>query len=139
MASGIMKDETSPPHNIGEVFFMWQHGETTLLDHVTPRFPEIIIDVTDVIQKKVKAMDCLKSQFYPGPLARKLFESCAATQTLHMSVPYGESFMRYYPQVEHYLPVSEHNLRLGSDPQKGLYEKLGRMLTIEVPFDGGKK
>jgi 4-oxalomesaconate hydratase len=139
MASGIMRDENSPPHNIPEVFFMWQHGETTLLDHVMPRFPEIIIDVTDVIQKKVKAMDCLKSQYYPGPLARKLFEACAATQSLHMSVPYGESFMRYYPQVEHYLPVSEHNLRLYTEPQEKLYARLGRMLTTEVPFEGAQK
>jgi len=135
MASGIMKDETSPPHMIGEVFFMWQHGETTLLDHAFPRFPEIIIDVTDVIERKVRAMDCLKSQYYPGPLSRKLFESCAATQTLHMCVPYGETFMRYFPQVENYLPVSEHNLRICSEPQERTYARMGRMITTEVPFN----
>lgn len=135
MASGIMKGDPSPPHTIGEVFFMWQHGDTTMLDHAIPRFPEIIIDVTDVIEKKVRAMDCLKSQYYPGPMARKLFESCASTQTLHMCVPYGETFMRYYPQVEHYLPVSEHNLRIVSDPQEKTYARLGRMITTEVPYD----
>jgi len=134
MAQGIMRDESSAPHSIGEVFFMWQHGETTLLDHAFGRFPEIIIDVTDVIDLKVRAMDCLKSQYYPGPMARKLFESCAATQTLHMCVPYGETFMRYYPQVETHLPVSEHNLRIYEVPAAQLYARLGDIKTIKVPY-----
>lgn len=135
MAQGIMRGEDSPPHAVAEVFYMWQHGETTLLDHAFGRFPEIIIDVTDVIELKVKAMDCLKSQYYPGPLARKLFEACAATQTLHMCVPYGETFLRHFPMVQHLLPVCEHNLRIWEEPAEKLYARLGKMITPTVPIE----
>jgi 4-oxalomesaconate hydratase len=135
MAHGLMEGETSAPHTPGEIFFMWQHGESTLLDFVVPRFPQIIIDITDVIERKVRALDCLKTQFYPGPMARKVLEVCAATHTLHMSVPYGETFLRYYPQVEYYLPISEHNLRIVSDPFHKTYDRLGKMIAPFVPFD----
>ncbi len=135
MAHGLMEGETTAPHTPGEIFFMWQHGESTLLDFAVPRFPQIIIDITDVIERKVRAMDCLKSQYYPGPLARKVLEQCAATHALHMSVPYGETFLRYYPQVEYYLPISEHNLRIVSDPFEKTYERLGKMIAPFVPFE----
>jgi LmbE family N-acetylglucosaminyl deacetylase len=139
MAGGLMYGEATAPHTIPEIFFMWQHGETTLLDYVTPRFPAIIIDVTDVIEKKVRAMDCLKSQLYPGGLARKVLECCAAGHALHSCVPYGETFLRYYPDVQHYLPVSEHNLRIHSDPLEQTYARLGKMIAPFVPFEAGPR
>jgi 4-oxalomesaconate hydratase len=134
MAGGMMRDEPSPPHTVAEVFFMWQHGETTLLDHVTPRFPQIIIDVTDVIEKKVRAMDCLTSQYYPGAMARKCLEGIGATHAIHCCVPYGEAFLRYLPDVRDTLPVSEHNLRIARQPLEKTYQRLGKMIAPFVPF-----
>jgi 4-oxalomesaconate hydratase len=139
MANGLMRDEATPPHTVGEIFFMWQHGETTLLDYVTPRFPQIIIDVTDVIEKKVRAMDCLTSQYYPGGMARKCLEGIGATHAIHTCVPYGETFLRYYPDVQHTLPVSEHNLRIARQPLKETYERLGTMIAPFVPFEPKRK
>lgn len=136
MANGLMHGETSQPHHVPEVFFMWQHGETTLLDHVHGRFPMIIIDVTDVIERKVKAMDCLRSQYYPGGLARKVLEGLGANHSVHSCVPYGEAFLRFYPDVQHYLPVCEHNLRIYSEPLEKTYARLGTMIAPFVPFQG---
>jgi len=135
MANGLMRDEATPPHTVAEIFFMWQHGETTLLDFVTPRFPQIIIDVTDVIEKKVRAMDCLTSQYYPGGMARKCLEGIGATHAIHSCVPYGETFLRYYPDVRHTLPISEHNLRIARQPLQETYQRLGTMIAPFVPFE----
>ena len=135
MASGLMRDENSSPHRVGEVFFVWQHGETTSLDHAIPRFPEIIIDITDVVEKKVKAMDCLRSQYYPGGMGRKCIEGVGATHAIHCCVPYGETFMRYYPEVRTHLPVCEHNLRIASDPLSQTYQRLGTFIAPSVPYE----
>jgi 4-oxalomesaconate hydratase len=136
MAHGLMKGEDSPPHTIPEIFFVHQHGETTLLDYAGARFPQIIIDVTDVIERKVRAMDCLKSQYYPGALGRKIMEVVGAGQAAHLRVPYGESFLRYYPDVQYFLPVSEHNIRMTREPQEQTYKRLGKMIAPHVPFNG---
>lgn len=139
MSNGLMQGETTPPHRAAEIFFMWQHGETTLLDHVAGRFPMIIIDVTDVIELKVRAMDCLKSQYYPGGLARKVLEGLGANHGVHACVPYGEAFLRHYPDVQHFLPVSEHNLRIYTEPLEQTYARLGKMIAPFVPFEEGRK
>lgn len=139
MASGLMKDDPSPPHRIGEVFFMWQHGETSVLDHHVPRFPEILIDVTDVIEKKVRAMDHLRSQYYPGGLARKCLEDMNGPHGVHMCVPYCEAFIRFYPEVRTHLPVCEHNLRIAREPLEQTYARLGRMIVPFVPHEGGSR
>lgn len=135
MASGLMRDESSPPHRVGEVFFVWQHGETTSLDYAVPRFPEIIIDITDVVEKKVRALDCLRSQYYPGGLGRKCIEGIGATHAIHCCVPYGETFMRYNPEVRAHLPVCEHNLRIAREPLAETYRRLGTFIAPGVPFE----
>ena len=136
MAHGLMRDDPSPPHTIGEVFFVWQHGETTSLDYAVPRFPEILIHVTDVIEKKVRAMDCLTSQYYPGGLARKCMESMNG-HGVQLCVPYSEAFFRYYPEVHRHLPVCEHNLRTASEPLEQTYRRLGTMIVPHSPYRPG--
>lgn len=134
MASGLMAEEPNPPHRVGEIFFVWQHGETTALDYAMPRFPAILIDVTDVIEKKVRAMDCLKTQFYPGGLGRKCMEDMNGSHGVHMCIPYCEAFMRFYPEVHEFLPVCEWNLRLAREPLDVLYKRLGTFIAPNVPF-----
>lgn len=134
VAGGLMDDD-SAPHRVGEVFFMHQHGETTIGDHVLPRFPEILIDVTDVVHLKVKALDRIGSQYYPGGLGRKMMEAINGSHGLHMCVPYCETFVRYQPAVYDFLPVCEHNLRVAREPKKKTYDRLGKFIAPHVPVD----
>lgn len=135
MAGGLMPGEPTAPHRTAEIFYVWQHGETSSLDYAVPRFPAILIDVTDVIEKKVRAMDRLRSQYYPGGLARKCMEDMNASHGVHMCVPYCEAFMRHYPEVHRHLPVCEHNLRIAREPLAEIYARLGRMIVPKVPFE----
>ena len=129
-------DDDSQPHRVGEVFFMHQHGETTIGDHVLPRYPEILIDVTDVVHLKVKALDRIVSQYYPGGPGRKMMEAINGTHGLHMCVPYCEAFVRYQPAVYDLLPVCEHNLRVAREPIGETYRRLGTFIAPMVPVDG---
>ncbi len=137
IAGGLMDDD-SEPHRVGEVFFMHQHGETTIGDHVLPRFPEILIDVTDVVHLKVQALDRIGSQYYPGGLGRKMMETINGSHGLHMCVPYCEAFVRYYPAVHDHLPVCEHNLRIAREPMHDTYERLGKLIVPQVPSGNGR-
>lgn len=134
MAGGLMEGNDQPPHKVGEIFFVHTHGETTCLDYAFPRFPEILIDVTDVIELKVKALDCIKSQYYAGAVARKMYELVNGVHGLHRCMAYCETFFRYYPQAEHYLPVSEHNLNLARRPLAETYARSKQLLTVQVPL-----
>jgi 4-oxalomesaconate hydratase len=127
-ASAGMLDGQGKPHRVGELFYVWQHGETTLGDYAVPRFPAILIDVTDVIDLKVKAIKCIRSQYYDG-FAEKLYEACNGTHGLHMCVPYCEAFMRHYPEVRRRLPVCGHNLRIAQQPMEATYAPLATVLT----------
>lgn len=133
-ASAGMLDGEGTPHRVGELFYVWQHAETTIGDFAVPRFPAILIDVTDVIDLKVKALKCIKSQYYDG-FAEKLYETCTASHGLHMCVPYAEAFMRHYPDVQRRLPVSQHNLDIARKPMKETYAKLARVLSPDRPGD----
>lgn len=134
-ASAGMLEGEGTPHRVGELFYVWQHGETTLGDYAVPRFPAILVDVTDVIDLKVKALKCIKSQYYDG-FAEKLYEACNASHGLHMCVPYCETFMRHYPEVRRRLPVSEHNLLIAQQPMEKTYATLAQVLSPDNTGSG---
>lgn len=135
MASGIMRDDDSPPHKVGEVFFVWQTGFNTLLDWAVPRFPAIYIDVTDVTERKVKALDCLKSQMYDGALGRKMLEANSGAAGYYSRVPYAEVFVREFPEVQRYLPVCEHNLKLARRPRREIINEAFKFIVPHVPSE----
>src|SRR5690606_17576492 len=67
-AAGAIDDGLAP-HRGGELFYVWTPADTTLWDHVTPRFPAIMIDITDVADRKLAALRRIKSQYYDGRFA----------------------------------------------------------------------
>jgi len=131
-ASAGMLEGKGKPHRVGELFYVWQHGETSLGDYAVPRFPAILIDVSDVIDLKVKALKCIRSQYYEG-IAEKLYESCNGSHGMHMCVPYAETFMRHYPEVQRRLPVCDHNLRIAQQPMEQTYASLAQVLQPRRP------
>lgn len=139
VAGGHMPGNDSPPHAVAQVFFSEHHGDTTSLDFHHYRFPMVLIDITDVIEKKVRAMDELKSQFYPGGLARKVLECKNGFHGFHHCIPYAEAFRYYRPEVYTHLPVSpfrlQHADRLAD--MKEVYARLSRFIVPFVPFEKG--
>ncbi|MDC0935677.1 PIG-L family deacetylase [Pirellulales bacterium] len=130
-AAGLI-DDANPPHRVGEIFYVWCHGDTQIQDFASPRFPAIIVDITDVAEQKLKAIQKIQSQYYGGKFAVKMMEGTNGIHGLHRCVPYSETFVPAYPHVCDYLPVSQHNLRYASEPLEETYQRMGKMLG-----DGG--
>jgi len=118
-----------------QVFFGTMNGQTTSLTHEGARCPNVLVDITPVVDRKIKAMDCLQSQYYPGDLARKVIEDVNGRVGLHARMPYAEAFQTYYPDGYTHLPANEHLLKL-SEKSIGDGLKKMRIMASEVPYEG---
>ncbi len=120
-----------------QVFFMTMNGQTTQLTAEGLRYGNVLIDITPVVERKVRAMDCLRSQYYPGDLARKCIENVNGRMGLHWKMSYAEAFQTFYPHGYAHLPVNEHLLKVASTPASETYSQL-RIMVNDVPFEPGE-
>lgn len=107
------------PHNPMQVFFHTQIGDTDLLEQSVPRIPDTLIDITDVVKTKARAMNHFKSQSYGthSRLQRKTGEMLdASLYGFHNHAPYSEAFIAYKPGMFEYLPLSEYGRKLNNMP-----------------------
>ncbi|MBI4474005.1 MAG: PIG-L family deacetylase [Acidobacteria bacterium] len=116
-----------------QIYFSTMWGETTQLTAEGMRHGNILIDISNVIDKKVKAMDCLQSQYYPGHLAGKVIEDVNGRMGLHWCMSYAESFQTFYPEGYRYLPANEHLMKVLSTPCSKLYKNI-RLTVLDVPY-----
>jgi 4-oxalomesaconate hydratase len=116
-----------------QVFFMTMNGKTNQLTAEGYRHGNVLIDITPVVERKVQAMDCLRSQFYPGHLARKVVEIVNGRMGLHWRMSYAEEFQTLYPHGYSHLPANEHLMMLANTPAA---DKVGdmRIRVTDVSF-----
>lgn len=119
-----------------QIFFTIMYGGTTQLSHEGMRHGNVVIDITPVVDRKVRAMDCLRSQYYTGSLGRKCVEVCNGRMGLHLKLPYAESYQTLHPHVFSHLPANEHLMKEASTPTRDLHERL-RIMVNDVPVDAG--
>ena len=130
-ASGMRVDSPYPSHKPTQIFYHASHGETSVLEKSLPRTPTTLIDITDVIHKKFRAMNKFKSQFYgeSSPLQRKLTEAVdVSVAAINARVPYAEAFIAHHPQVSQTLPISEYALEISRKSEAEKYEYMTQVL-----------
>ena len=130
------RDETTPPHQVSQVFFVGTvNGKPWNLCHIYhPEFM-IYVDITDVVDRKVKALDHLESQHYHAAYARKRAEAVDGWKGTRVDVPYAETFVPMIPEVYKYLPIQQSTL----DTAKGWTSRVTRlseMIPHTVPYKG---
>lgn len=118
-AGSVDPGDRNPPHRSAQVFFFGQGAAPVRsgLWHARGGFTnDVFIDITDVIDKKFAAMECLVSQGYNGIYNRKRTERGDGGFS-GGTVAYGEGFIRMNAEVHYYLPVTGYALRgaSGSD------------------------
>jgi LmbE family N-acetylglucosaminyl deacetylase len=118
-----------------QVFFMTMYGHTNQLAHEGARHGNVLIDITTVVDRKVQAMDCLQSQYYPGNLARKCVEVVNGRMGLHAGVPYAEAFQTLHPHVFKHLPVNEYLMQRAHTPTSEQVKRM-QVLVNDVPLAG---
>ncbi|MBM4046557.1 MAG: hypothetical protein FJ279_15710 [Planctomycetes bacterium] len=129
------RSETMPPHQVKQIFFI---GTIQGKPWITSQFytPEwtVYVDVTDAVERKVKALDHLESQRYEGMYARKRIEAADGWRGTRVSVPYAEVFIPMMPEVHRYLPIQQETL----DTDQGWTARIHRqskLLAYRVPYE----
>jgi 4-oxalomesaconate hydratase len=112
-AVSVDPGDRNPPHRVAQVFFfgigaakvrrgVWESegGYTN----------DVFIDISDVVAKKLAALDCLVSQGYGGAYARKRIEASDGAFGQMANCPYAEGFITLKSETHYYLPLTEHEL-----------------------------
>ena len=130
VASGIRASDNgqSKGHKVAQVFFTSLSGRMNVLENDNPRWPSILVDIADVIDQKLKAMQKLKSQYYSGPLGKKVLDVYEGYYGLHARVPWVEPFVAYKLEVYKHLVVSDFNLELAKKSSAEAFEYSTRMI-----------
>ena len=130
------RDESTPPHQISQIFFIGTiNGKPWSTNHIYHPEYSIWVDITDVAEKKVMALDHLESQHYDAVYARKRIEAGDGWKGTRVDVPYGETFVPMMPEVYHYLPIMQSTLDKGKGWTARL-KNLSVMTAHKVPYKG---
>ena len=130
-AASCIRPGKPAPHGVHQVYFHCVQGRTNHRENYRPLNPTTVIDITDVIEKKVAAMNRFRSQYYggDGSLHRKLGEMMdGGIHAVHARVPYAEAFVADKPELHALLPVSEYDLQMSSKTEPEQYEHMTQML-----------
>ena len=92
---------------------------------------DLYVDITDVIDKKVRALDCISSQYYGGPYSRKRGENEDGHFGNKAGVAYAEAFQRYTPMVRYTLPISDYEL---DKVDESMEVHMGRVSEMTAAF-----
>ena len=113
-AGSVDPVDSNPPHRVAQVFFFGE-GAAGIRSHLWDAgggyHNDVFIDITDVVEKKLAAMDCLVSQGYGGAYARKRIETSDGAFGLAGGVSYGEGFISLYAETHFLLPVTDYALK----------------------------
>ncbi len=138
-AMGAGRGKSLPAHSVPSIYFMNPTAYVGVaMDNSFIAKIDLYVDITDVIDKKVKAMDCISSQYYKGSFAHKRAEATDGHYGYNAGVGYAEAFQRYYPAVHYTLPVSDFEL----ERYKTSHDNIAARSTIiaaEMPLPVGSK
>ena len=106
LASSVDPGDRNPPHRTAQVFYFGIGAAATrhgLWDQTGGYACDVFVDITDVAEKKLAALDALVSQGYGGAYARKRIETSDGAFGLAGNCAYGEGFISRHPTTHYYL------------------------------------
>jgi len=125
-----------PRHYAPIVYFMCPlaYIGNNSLEYAGTARADLFVDITDVIELKVRAMDYINTQYYGGAYARKTAESFDGTFGQHAGVAYAEVFQRFAPAVRYTLPVTDAELSLIDAPIEAYMARRSEMTAALLPL-----
>lgn len=112
-AGSLDLGDPTPACRVAQVFFMAPLDalfKGSSLSAEPRAYCDYYIDITDVAEMKVNAIDAIRSQRYGGDYARKSVEIWNGKDGHNMRVAYAEGFVSYFPEIGRCLPLSEERL-----------------------------
>ena len=95
---------------------------------------DLYIDITDVIDKKVQALDYIASQYYGGAFARKRAETEDGAHGSRSRLAYAEQFQSFYPMVRYTFPITDSELDLIDEPDEAMIGRRGEIVGGLMPL-----
>ena len=133
-ADMVDPEDPTPLHRVAQVFF-WGQGAAgvrrSLWDSQGSFSNDVFVDITDVIDKKFAAMECLTSQGYTGTYNKKRLETSDGAFGVGAGVAYAEGFISMNAQTYSYLPVSEHTLAQAHSSDHEIMARYSKRLNVD--------
>ena len=135
-ASGVNFEDKHPASRTAQLFYMLcptdlcsyfaiDQGKTARITH--------LVDVTDVIDLKVKAITTMRSQKYDTPgYAKKTAEQWNGNFGIRVRIPYAEGFMASNAEIYDLLPVSDHRIWLARADEHELLRATSKLQAMDV-------
>ena len=123
-------------HPVPSLYFMSPtiYNGINSLEYAGTSRTDLYIDITDVIEKKVQAMDYIASQHYGGAYARKCAEYFDGAMGNNAGVAYAEQFQRFSPMVRYTLPVTDAELDRIDESSEAALGRRGEMTGGLLPL-----
>ena len=123
-------------HYVPAIFFMNPFaymGHNSLGYAATSRV-DFYIDITDVIEKKVQAMDMISTQHYGGAYSRKCHETNDGRMGQNVEVAYAEAFQSFLPPALYHLPINDALLRKEDSPNTEILARRSEIVAGLMPL-----
>jgi len=134
--SGRGKSQAS--HRVPSIYFMNPMAYVGVsLSNAFAAHIDVYVDISDVIDKKVRALDRISSQYYGGSYARKRAEACDGHWGSQAQVAYAEPFQRYYQWVTYTLPISDFELHRAEEPIEQQMMRRSTCTAAHIPLPEG--
>jgi LmbE family N-acetylglucosaminyl deacetylase len=133
-AASVDPGDRHPPHRAAQVFFFGQGAAAVrngLWDSRGGYTNDLFVDITDVIDRKFAAMECLVSQGYAGAYNRKRTESSDGAFG-GGTVAYGEGFIRMNAEVHYCLPLTPYARQRSRDSDHEVMRRYSWRLPMPV-------
>lgn len=138
-ANGVSFSDRNPACRIGQVAFMLcPHDVAASVLNTSGKtaYASYYVDVTDVVDQKVKALHMMKSQKYDTEgYAKKTTEQWNGNFGIRVRFPYAEGFAFEYPEVGRTILVSDHRKWLAKADERELLKRCSGLQGIHVNLD----
>jgi len=137
MAGTVDFEDSNSSWRVTDLAYMLNLGDVTALsalDAGSTAVPNYFVDVTDVVELKVKALDIMRSQQYEGEYARKATEAWSGAFGYYNRTPYCEGFVLNKPIVSDRIHISEHWLKRSNEMEKDMFDRDFKMIAPFVPM-----
>lgn len=132
-------DDRHPAAHVAQVAFMLCPADTqsyVLTNTGKAAYPSYYVDVTDVIDKKIKAIHMMKSQKYDTDgYPHKTTEIWNGNFGQKVRLPYAEAFALQFPEIGRTIPISEHRMWLANGDEGEHLANQSGLQGIAVKLD----
>jgi 4-oxalomesaconate hydratase len=134
LAGSVDPGDRNPPHRVAQTFFFGTGAAAvprSVWDSEGGYYNDVFIDITDVVDKKLGALDCLVSQGYGGAYARKRIETSDGAFGSAGHCAYAEGFIRAGAETHYYLPLTEAALEIARSSDHEMIERQSQRVKVD--------